>query len=257
MKSIGIIPARYASSRFPGKPLAIIAGKSMIRRVYEQARKGALLDRVVLATDDERIRQHVRDFGGEVFMTYPGHQSGTDRCAEVARGLAEYDLVVNIQGDEPFIDPDQIDQLVQFLSAKSSLDIVTMARLLKDPDEVFDPNVVKVVFDKKRKANYFSRSPIPHVRNTPETFWPTQSQFYQHLGLYAYRAKALEAISALEPSALELSESLEQLRWLENGFQIGITLTTGKTIGVDTPADLKKAEAWLAEREEERHWPEG
>ena len=252
MKSIGIIPARYASSRFPGKPLALIAGKSMIRRVYEQAMKSELLDQVVVATDDERIRQHVKSFKGEVQMTYPDHQSGTDRCAEVARNLPIYDLVVNIQGDEPFIDPDQIDQLVQFLAANAQHEIVTMARLLEDPDEVFDSNTVKVVFDKKRKANYFSRSTIPYVRHTPNNFWPTQSQFYQHLGLYAYRATALQAISRLEPSPLELSESLEQLRWLENGFAIGITITSGKTIGIDTPKDLQKAEKWLEEQEEER-----
>lgn len=252
MKSIGIIPARYASSRFPGKPLAVIDGKSMIRRVYEQAKKASLLDAVVVATDDERIRQHVKDFGGWVEMTFDGHQSGTDRCAEVMRRTEGYDLVVNIQGDEPFIDPDQIDQLVQFLAAKTTFDIVTMARLLEDNHGVFDPNTVKVVFDKHRKALYFSRSPIPHVRNTPEAFWPTQSSFYQHLGLYAYRSSALQLLSQLEPSSLELSESLEQLRWLENGFAIGLTLTSGQTISVDTPADLRKAEAWLAAFNEDR-----
>ncbi len=247
MKSLGIIPARYASTRFPGKPLAMIGPKSMIRRVYERTLRAELTDHVVVATDDERIRQHVKAFGGEVIMTYPGHQSGTDRCAEVAHGLKEYDLIINIQGDEPFIDPDQIDQLIQFLAANPQLDIVTMARLLEDPELVFDPNVVKVVFDKNRKANYFSRSPIPHVRNTPHDFWPTQSTFYQHLGLYAYRRAALEEISHLEPSPLELSESLEQLRWLEEGFQIGITLTSGQTIAIDTPQDLKKATEWWEE----------
>lgn len=251
MKSIGIIPARYASSRFPGKPLAMIGGKSMIRRVYEQALRAELLDEVIVATDDERIRQHVKDFGGLVEMTFDGHQSGTDRCAEVLRRLTGYDLVVNIQGDEPFIDPDQIDQLVQFLAAKKSFEIVTMARLLEDPDGVFDPNTVKVVFDKQKKAFYFSRSPIPHVRNTPDSFWPTQSNFYQHLGLYAYRAPALQLLSQLEPSTLELSESLEQLRWLENGFAIGITLTSGQTISIDTPVDLRKAEEWLERSSEQ------
>ena len=248
MKSLGIIPARYASTRFPGKPLVRIGRKSMIRRVYERALRAELTDRVVVATDDERIRQHVEDFGGEVMLTYPGHQSGTDRCAEVARAFADYELIINIQGDEPFIDPDQVDQLIQFLAAQPALDIGTMARPLEDPDLVFDPNVVKVVFGKNRRAHYFSRSPIPHVRNTPRDFWPTQSKFYQHLGLYAYRHRALEAISRLEPSPLERSESLEQLRWLEEGFQIGITLTTGQTIAIDTPKDLRRASAWWEER---------
>lgn len=253
MKSIGIIPARYASSRFPGKPLAIIGGKSMIRRVYEQALKAELLDEVVVATDDARIFDHVKAFGGKVMMTYPGHLSGTDRCAEVLRKMPEYELVVNIQGDEPFIDPDQVNQLVQYLMANPGFDIATLARLLEDPEGVFDDNTVKVVFDKNRKANYFSRSPIPHVRNTPESFWPTQSQFYQHIGLYAYQGEALEQLSQLEPSALELSESLEQLRWLENGFQIGVTLTSATTISVDTPLDLKRAETWWQERQGERY----
>ena len=244
MSILAIIPARYASSRFPGKPLALIGGKSMIRRVYEQASKASLIDEVVVATDDGRIFDHVKSFKGQVLNTSDQHRSGTDRCAEVLTHIPDAEIIVNVQGDEPFIDPDQIDQLVQFLQANPDLGIATLAKLTEDPAEIFDPNVVKVVFSQDKQALYFSRSPIPHVRETPNDFWPTISPFYKHLGLYAYRSEVLRKVSSIEPTALETAESLEQLRWLENGMKIGVSITSLSSMGVDTPEDLNRAEQW-------------
>jgi 3-deoxy-manno-octulosonate cytidylyltransferase (CMP-KDO synthetase) len=243
-KSLGIIPARFASSRFPGKPLAIIAGKSMIRRVYEQASRAQCLGQVIVATDDERIRAHVQDFGGQALMTSPAHTSGTDRCAGVAALAAfkGFDVVVNIQGDEPFIEPHQIDLAVNALMADKTVPIATLARLIGEQTVLSDPNAVKVVFGKNGRALYFSRHAIPFLRNAASAEWPAQQAYYKHIGLYAFRRNALLEITALPPSPLEQAESLEQLRWLEYGMPIAVVLTNLESQSVDTPEDLENIE---------------
>lgn len=238
-KSLGIIPARFASTRFPGKPLADILGKTMIQRVYEQSALSGL-DEIVVATDDERIFKHVKAFGGAAAMTSATHLSGTDRCAEVAR-LAQYagfEIIVNIQGDEPFIQPEQIDLAGAFLAQNKNYSIATLARQITTTEEIFNANVVKVVFDKKRQALYFSRAAIPHQRNHPRENWPESGIFYKHIGLYAFRRQALLEVSTLPVGCLEKGESLEQLRWLENGYKIGVELTDFESFGIDTPEDL-------------------
>lgn len=251
MKFIGIIPARYASTRFPGKPLADMNGKPMIRRVYEQVE--GELDAVWVATDDERIEQAVRDFGGRVVMTSDRHRSGTDRCYEAYTKVgAGYDIVVNIQGDEPFIQPGQIRAL-KACFADSSVEIATLVKPFGPGDDfekdLFNPNSPKVVLNQNREAMYFSRSVIPYVRGKEYTQWLAAHTYYKHIGLYAYRAETLRAITRLEPSPLEKAESLEQLRWLENGYKIKVGLTDQETIGIDTPEDMEKALAFLAARE--------
>lgn len=240
-KTLGIIPARFASSRFPGKPLAVIGGKSMIQRVYEQANKASMMDDVLVATDDERIFQHVRAFGGKVVMTSSAHPSGTDRCAEVAGfpGMEHFDFIVNVQGDEPFIQPAQIDLLVGFLQKTEFASIVTLAKEINRAEDLTNPNVVKVVFDRFFKALYFSRSAIPFMRNQPLGNWVRHRIFYKHIGMYAFRRDTLLEVTKLAPSRLETAESLEQLRWLENGFPIGVCLTELDTTGIDTPQDLE------------------
>lgn len=242
INSLGIIPARYDSTRFPGKPLIEIQGTSMIRRVYEQVVKSCL-DEAVVATDDERIFKHVQAFGGRVVMTSPFHKSGTDRCAEVA-ALPEYqtvEVVVNIQGDEPFIQPTQIDKMVSFLQQNPSVPIVTLAKKSVDQDQFIDPNVVKVVIDKNDRALYFSRSAIPYHWHSKES----KTVFLKHIGLYAFRRSVLKTISELPPGLLEQTESLEQLRWLEHGLSIGVALTDLETIGIDSPEDLEKVNRLL------------
>ena len=243
MQFIGIIPARYASTRFPGKPLADIGGKTMIRRVYERASEVFL--HVVVATDDERIQNEVQNFGGEVVMTSPHHKSGTDRCAEALSRVEtatpglQFDVVVNIQGDEPFICSEQLEQLkTAFL--RKEVDIATLVRRISDPSEISDPNCVKVVFALNGNAIYFSRSPIPYLRGVDAAEWCGRHPFYRHLGLYAYRAHALREITRLEPSSLELAESLEQNRWLENGYVIATSITSESSVGIDTPEDLQR-----------------
>ena len=241
MKVVGIIPSRYASTRFPGKPLAMIKGKTMIRRVCEQAWKSKL-DAVVVATDDVRIADEVMSFGGRYVMTDPNHRSGTDRCCEALDILGnQYDAVVNIQGDEPFIDPRQIDLLVDLIS-QEDVQLASLARRMDDEEELFSPNTVKVVMDKEGRAMYFSRSPIPFMRNVDKEQWLEKGDFYQHVGIYAYKADALRNIAAMQPTALELSESLEQLRWLENGMEIRMAVTDSVNVSIDTPVDLAKAE---------------
>jgi len=237
--SLGIIPARFASTRFPGKPLVEISGKTMVRRVYEQASQSAL-DEVVVATDDQRIFTHVQDFGGNVVMTSPAHRSGTDRCAEVAAlpQYVDFEIIVNIQGDEPFIQPAQIDLAVGVLSKNKNCPIATLAKQIEMPGALFDPNAVKVVFGQNMQALYFSRSPVPFLRNFPQQDWLAKGAFYKHIGLYAFRREVLPALAALPPGRLELAESLEQLRWLENGFAIQIALTEFETTGIDVPEDL-------------------
>ncbi|MDQ8052151.1 MAG: 3-deoxy-manno-octulosonate cytidylyltransferase [Pedobacter sp.] len=239
MKVIGIIPARYASTRFPAKPLVDIAGKTMIQRVYEQAKK-CELDHVVVATDDDRIANVVSGFGGEVMMTDTSHQSGTDRCAEVALALPGYEIIINIQGDEPFIDPVQIS-LVKSCFADQHIQLATLIKEIHTEEELFNPNIPKVVINSAQQAIYFSRHPIPYIRNAQkQEDWVDAHQFYKHIGIYGYTRETLLAITKLSPSSLEMAESLEQLRWLENGYQIHTKVTGLETIAIDTPEDLKK-----------------
>jgi 3-deoxy-manno-octulosonate cytidylyltransferase (CMP-KDO synthetase) len=239
-KTLGVIPARYASSRFPGKPLVDIRGKSMIRRVYEQVSQASLIDAVIVATDDQRIYDHVQGFGGAVQYTEDSHRSGTDRCAEVAGRQPNYDVVVNIQGDEPFIDPRQIDQVVEPLRNQAQLEIATLAKRLSDEGTLFNPNVVKVVFDRQQKALYFSRSAIPYLRDVDPSLWMDKADFYKHIGIYGFRRSALLAVAGESPGKLEQCESLEQLRWLEAGYRIHVGITQWETFGIDHPEDLKK-----------------
>lgn len=242
MRILGIIPARYASTRFPGKPLTIINGKSMIQRVYEQALKAEMLNDVVVATDDDRIYDAVLSFGGKVVMTSSEHKSGTDRCAEVVKTINDkYEAVVNIQGDEPFINPEQINQIASLISQKDS-QIASLCKPIKDADELFDNNVVKVVFDINGNALYFSRHTIPFMRNVENEArsWMNSHTFYKHIGIYAYKTDVLEQISQLTQSELEMSESLEQLRWLENSYRIIMGITEYESYSIDTPRDVEK-----------------
>ena len=243
MKFIGIIPARFASTRFPGKPLVEIGGKSMIQRVYEQASQA--IENVYVATDDQRIFDHVESFGGRVVMTSTAHKSGTDRCDEAIKkvqlneGNITFDVVINIQGDEPFIQPEQL-RLLKSCFEDEDVHIATLAKAIKENADIFNPNVVKVIRNGEQKAIYFSRSPIPYIRNEKPENWHTVHQFYKHLGIYAYRTKVLKQITMMKPSSLELAESLEQNRWLENGFNIYVELTNLETVAIDTPEDLEK-----------------
>ena len=249
MKVVGIIPARYASTRFPGKPLALIKGKPMIERVYEQALKSKL-DAVVIATDDVRIADAVMDFGGQYVMTSPNHRSGTDRCCEALDLLkTKYDAVVNIQGDEPFIDPKQIDLLVDLI-VRDDTPLASLAKRIDDADELFSPNAVKVVVNQEGNAMYFSRSPIPFMRNVDRDEWLAKGRFYKHIGIYAYKADVLHQVAHMEPSALEQAESLEQLRWLENGLAIRMALSDAENISIDTPDDLHRAEQYAQTKPE-------
>ncbi len=240
MKIIGVIPSRYNSTRFPGKPLAMIKGKTMIQRVTEQAWKSKL-DAVVVATDDMRIADEVLKFGGQYVLTDPNHPSGTDRCREALYMLDDtYDAVVNIQGDEPFIDPEQINQVVDLISLDDT-QIASLARRINEEDELFSPNVVKVVMDKCDNALYFSRNPIPFMRNIDRKDWLAKGVFYKHIGLYAYKTDTLCRIAKMEPTRLEMAESLEQLRWLENGLSIRMGITDIEHFSIDVPNDLFRA----------------
>lgn len=246
MKFIAIIPARYASTRFPGKPLAVLGGKTMIQRVYEQV--AGVLDDAVVATDDERIYEAVKAFGGKVVMTSTEHRSGTDRCQEAYTKVGEkYDVVVNVQGDEPFIQASQLEALKRCFENPAT-QIATLVKPFKAEDGLAaleNPNSPKVVLDEASQALYFSRSVIPYLRNVPREEWLMKHTFYKHLGIYAFRAEVLREVTALPQSTLEKAESLEQLRWLENGYKIGVGVTDIETIGIDTPEDLEKAEAFL------------
>lgn len=242
MKILGIIPARYASTRFPGKPLTMINGKSMIQRVYEQSMKADLLSDVVVATDDQRIYDAVVAFGGKVMMTSSEHNSGTDRCCEVVKNIGcNYDAVVNIQGDEPFINPEQINHIAELISSEES-QIASLCKPIKDEDELFDNNVVKVVSDIKGNAMYFSRQTIPFIRKADkeEKQWMNARTFYKHIGIYAYKVDVLMEIAALPQSGLELAECLEQLRWLENSYGIKMGITEFESYSIDTPQDVEK-----------------
>lgn len=240
MKIVGIIPARYGSSRFPGKALANIGGKPMVVRVWEQAKQCSALSKVVVATDHLEIFEAVTRAGGLAIMTSSDHPSGTDRCAEAYQKLNDpFDYIVNIQGDEPFINPEQINQLTDLLDG--STELATLAKQLHQQEAILSPNTVKVVFDAQANALYFSRSPIPFYRNLPAEQWASEGEFYKHIGLYAYRTDILEKITQLSASRLEKAESLEQLRWLEAGYRIRVALTELETLGIDTPDDLEKA----------------
>ncbi len=247
---IGIIPARYASSRFPGKPLAVIGGMTMIERVYRQASE--VLDDVRVATDDQRISDAVTAFGGRTVMTSSLHRSGTDRCAEAAGiitdGTADAGtVIINIQGDEPFIRPEQIRSLTDCF-ADSGVMIATLIRKVTAGEDLSDPNQPKVVVSNNMDAIFFSRSVIPFFRDAPRDEWTGRHTYYKHLGLYGYRVPTLMAITSLPQSPLELAESLEQLRWLENGYTIRCAVTPWESIGIDTPGDLARAEKMLREK---------
>ncbi len=242
MNIIGIIPARYDSARFPGKPLIKIGGKTMIRRVYERCTLS--LNNVIVATDDKRIRKEVEGFGGHVIMTSHDHESGTDRCAEAITLYQKshnepVDVVINIQGDEPFLDPMMLSHLSKsFIDPK--IRISTLIKKISSEDEIFDPNLPKVVVDKNGMVLYFSRSPIPYVSNIEKSRWFVEYPFYKHIGIYAFRTKTLMEITQLLPSTLEQAELLEQNRWLENGYTIYVEETQHESISIDTPEDLEK-----------------
>ncbi|MDD3419746.1 MAG: 3-deoxy-manno-octulosonate cytidylyltransferase [Candidatus Gastranaerophilales bacterium] len=234
MSTAIIIPARYASTRLPGKPLIEVGGKPIIQWVYEKAKQSKYANKVIVATDDERIYNAVKDFGGEAEMTSPNHQSGSDRIFEVMNKNPDITMAVNVQGDEPLITPESIDSAIESLKNDKSADIATLIREIKDEEEIKNPNVVKVVFDNFDNALYFSRSPIPYERNKNKT------KTYAHIGLYAYKKNALEKMSNLNQSSLELAESLEQLRALQNGMKIKVSIVDYKPIGIDTPDDVEE-----------------
>ncbi|MFZ4263485.1 3-deoxy-manno-octulosonate cytidylyltransferase [Sphingobacterium sp. HJSM2_6] len=238
MKVIGIIPARFDSSRFPGKPLIDIAGQTMIQRVYNQCKHAGSLHEVIVATDDQRIFDQVKSFAGNVIMTNKNHQSGTDRCAEVINNIQGFDIAVNIQGDEPFIDPQQIDLLVSCF-ANPQVEIATLIRKITLQDELTNPNKPKVILNTDQEAIYFSRHPIPYFRGVEIHQWLEKTDFYNHIGIYGYQVDVLKKLTQLKPSKLELAESLEQLRWIENGFRIKTALSNHSNDAIDTPEDLQ------------------
>lgn len=238
MKVLGIIPARYGSTRFPGKPLVMIGEKTMIHRTCEQVLKSSL-DDVVVATDDQRIFDEVLAFGGKAVMTSSEHKSGTDRCREALDLVGgDFDAVVNIQGDEPFIDPEMINQVTDLIRRDDTC-LATLAKKITDPSMLDNPNVVKVVFDNCGNAMYFSRHPLPFVRGCERSQWFERTDYYRHIGIYAYKADTLHAIASMPIGRLEQAESLEQLRWLENGLHIRMAVTQCEdTVAIDTPQDL-------------------
>ncbi|MBQ7786812.1 MAG: 3-deoxy-manno-octulosonate cytidylyltransferase [Alistipes sp.] len=246
MKFIVIIPARYASTRFPGKPLALLGGKPMIQRVYEQV--AGVVEDVVVATDDERIYNAVEAFGGRVVMTSANHKSGTDRCWEAYQKQGEeFDVVINVQGDEPFIAHSQLKAIMACFEDEAT-DIATLVKPFTEEDGLAaleNPNSPKVVLDKQSRAIYFSRSVIPYLRGVEREQWLKTHTYYKHIGMYAFRADVLREVTSLAQSPLELAESLEQLRWLENGYKIGVGISNVETVGIDTPEDLRRAEAFL------------
>ncbi len=247
MEYIAIIPARFASTRFPGKPLAILGGQPVIQRVYEQVR--SVLDRVYVATDDQRIYDAVTAFGGQAVMTRSDHKSGTDRICEALDLVGgSPDVVINVQGDEPFIQPSQLRTVMEAFDDPAT-QIATLGKRFETIEAVDNPNSPKIVLDNDGFALYFSRSPIPFVRGKDRGKWLAAYPFLKHIGLYAYRADVLREVTRLPQSSLELAESLEQLRWLQNGYKIKVGLTDVETVGIDTPEDLHKAERFLATRQ--------
>jgi 3-deoxy-manno-octulosonate cytidylyltransferase (CMP-KDO synthetase) len=245
MKFTAVIPARYASTRFPGKPLAMLGGKTVIQRVYEQA--ASVLSEVHVATDDERILSAVEAFGGRAVMTRADHQSGTDRIEEaVEKTGTQADVIINVQGDEPFIQPSQIKTLMALFDDPQT-QIGTLGKRFDSMDAVSNPNSPKIVTDHRGFALYFSRSVIPFIRGIETDEWLSHYPFLKHLGVYAYRREVLAEVTRLPQGQLEKAESLEQLRWLENGYRIRVGLTDVETVGIDTPADLERAEQFLAQ----------
>ena len=243
MKFIGIIPARYASTRFPGKPLALLGGKPVIQHVYEKV--AAVLEAAYVATDDERIYDVVKSFGGQVVMTRTDHKSGTDRIEEAIEKIGgEWDVVVNVQGDEPFVAKSQLDTICHCFDDPTT-QIATLGKPFESMEAVQNPNSPKIVVDNMGFAMYFSRSVIPYVRGKEKSSWLTHYPFLKHLGIYAYRKNVLRQITQLPQSSLEIAESLEQLRWLQNGFKIKVGTTDVETVGIDTPQDLERAEEFL------------
>lgn len=243
MKFIGIIPARYASTRFPGKPLALLGGKPVIQHVYEKV--AAVLEAAYVATDDERIYDVVKSFGGQVVMTRTDHKSGTDRIEEAIEKIGgEWDVVVNVQGDEPFVAKSQLDTICHCFDDPTT-QIATLGKTFESMEAVQNPNSPKIVVDNMGFAMYFSRSVIPYVRGKEKSSWLTHYPFLKHLGIYAYRKDVLRQVTQLPQSSLEIAESLEQLRWLQNGFKIKVGTTDVETVGIDTPQDLERAEEFL------------
>ena len=243
MKFIGIIPARYASTRFPGKPLALLGGKPVIQHVYEKV--AAVLEAAYVATDDERIYDVVKSFGGQVVMTRTDHKSGTDRIEEAIEKIGgEWNVVVNVQGDEPFVAKSQLDTICHCFDDPTT-QIATLGKPFESMEAVQNPNSPKIVVDNMGFAMYFSRSVIPYVRGKEKSSWLTHYPFLKHLGIYAYRKDVLRQVTQLPQSSLEIAESLEQLRWLQNGFKIKVGTTDVETVGIDTPQDLERAEEFL------------
>lgn len=238
MKVIGIIPARYDSTRFPGKPLVDIAGMTMIQRVYNQVKHAASLNEVVVATDDQRIYDHVKSFAGNVVMTSKDHQSGTDRCAEVINNISGFDIAINIQGDEPFIDPQQIDLLVSCFQ-RPEVEIATLVRPINELADLENVNKPKVVLNQKNEALYFSRQPIPYMRGTDIKEWLSKETYYNHIGIYGFKVETLKDLAKLPISKLEKTESLEQLRWLDNGYRIQTAISNHINDAIDSPEDLQ------------------
>lgn len=238
MKILGIIPARFASTRFPGKPLAIINGKTMLERVYEQAAKSNLKE-ILVATDDERILNHVKRFGGKAILTSLHHPSGTDRCYEAyVKNNQAFDYIVNVQGDEPFLNPEQINELLTVCDGQ--VELATQMIKCDSHEVLFDTGEVKIVLNEKQEALYFSRNVIPFIKNTNQNEWHQKHNFYRHVGMYVYRVDILEKMTKLQPSVLELAESLEQLRWLEAGYKIKCVETQFDSHCIDTPEDIEK-----------------
>jgi 3-deoxy-manno-octulosonate cytidylyltransferase (CMP-KDO synthetase) len=244
MNVIGVIPARYDSSRFPGKPLVDIGGKSMIQRVYEQCSKSTSLNKLIVATDDQRIADHVKLFGGNVTLTSINHQSGTDRCAEVANNYPEFDFLINIQGDEPMINPDQIDLLCKCFENPNA-SIATLVKKISSNEELFNENTPKVILNKNNEAILFSRTAIPFIRGKAKENWIEHYTFYKHIGIYGFKTETLKNLNNLPLSALESAEALEQLRWIENGYRIHTAITDKESQAIDTPQDLEKLLKWI------------
>lgn len=250
MKVLAIIPARYASTRFPGKPLATLGGESIISRVYNRVRRCRAINDIIVATDDEDICDHVESFAeeGSVMLTFEEHHSGTDRCGEVLRRLEnvdnEYDVILNVQGDEPFVDSAQLTALVNAFET-SGVQIATLATPIKDNDTLFSPDNVKVVCGARGKALYFSRQPLPYRRDVDTKHWTEEGEYYKHIGVYAFHPEVLREICRLDPDPLEEAEKLEQLRWLAAGYSIQVVPTDHDNIGIDTPDDLATAEEYL------------
>lgn len=239
MKILGIIPARFASTRFPGKPLIDLAGKSMIHRVYEQAKKASSLAEVVVATDSEEIFKAVNAFRGNVIMTSEQHQSGTDRCAEVSKKMIGYDAIINIQGDEPLIDPQQINLLASCFNDIST-DLATLIKKIKTQEELFNYNTPKVIINNRSEAIYFSRQVIPYLKDVSQEDYLNKHTFYKHIGIYGYRTTTLGIIASMNLGNLEASEKLEQLRWIENGCTIKVAITDKESLAIDSPEDVIK-----------------